>query len=487
MSLRPLQQYYYSRYGLADVLLHELGASRSTVSDTLAELTEDAFEEAAEERLRDLKMELRIQFPTEALAPEETVEGHRVTEPDGTPGEQVAENGFYTRPHVLLDAGGLNGRYGLLKGYLPSKKKLLQRYYPPASKLSIGKKSADNAKASRAFILACQVTTLTTAKAARKMGDADRAAVIPDLPLPDLLPYMRLLEWMQSKGTHPARGTVNRSGDGVRLEGNDGNFPEAPPQWAFGSLGVMAAIGTWARENQTLRRAEPVLAALTNQRFYVVTTSGTTRSERVGGHLYELATRFRLAPILREAWKVETNMEQDEFYRVFRRWLLRFDEPTFLDFLAVRATYPPAFTPIIDFYFMQRFDDDLINSARVAAQHISDQAYHATDENLSAEDRRASKEATLAGLESMLYDCEDGPELIARLSVQVGRLTGSSFPPEAQHFFDEVASGAVEPDDARHLLLAYMRLRPERQSSASDESVASADASSGVGAVESVP
>ena len=353
---------------------------------------------------------------------------------------------------------------GLLDRYIPTKPQLRQRSYPPCHQAVAGQEVSSNVTTSLAFVLACQVTTLTTKKAARKSGDRDRAAVIPDLPLPDLVVYLQLFDFMQQKGTDPRAATVRKNGEGVNIDGNRGNFPEAPPEWAFGGLGVMAAIGTWARDNRRLAYAQPMLEALGGQRFYVIDTAGTSRVEVARGHLVRLSTAHDLARIIRAAWKVKTGVKDDIFYRVFRRWLMLFTAPTFDDFVAVRAQYPSEFAPLFEEYFMQRHERDLIDSARITGQHISRQAWFAAGDASDGgmEARRKKTQSILAGLESLLRDCNSGPEMLARLSVQVGRLTGSSFPPEARRFFDAVA--ADDPDtlslkDARNLLLAYMRLR----------------------------
>lgn len=487
--MRALLDYYYSRYGLADVLIHEFGASRKTVFSVLADITEEAFEEAAKRRLKALRSEIRLQFPTEGLVPKASITGSIVHEPDGTPGAQISTKGFYIRPHVLLGAGGLNGSYGLLNSYLPTKTTLLQRSYPPATKLSLGRKSAANVNTSLAFVLACQVTTLTPQKAARKSGDGDRAAVIPDLPLPDLITYLHLLDFMQQKGTDPRAGTVRKSGEGVNVDGNRGNFPEAPPEWAFGGLGVMAAIGTWARDNRRLAYARPMLEALAGRRFYVIDTSGTSRVEMAQSHLVRLSTEHSLAPIIRAAWKVNTGVQDENFYRAFRRWLLLYSPPSFNGFLAVRAQYPSEFSPLFEDYFMQRHERDLIDSARMTGQHVSRQAWFAA-EGKDIESKRKKTQSILAGLESLLRDCSSGPEMLARLSVQVARLTtGSSFPPESQRFFDAVA--ADDPDklslqDARNLLMAYMHLRAPITAVADTEE-SEEDASENTEAITEVP
>lgn len=487
MSLSPLRDYYYSRYGLADVLLSEFDASRSKADSLVADLTVDEFEDAARRRLRALKGALRLQFPIEGLEPGEALRGEPVANPTGEKGVQVGSNGFYVRPHVLLDDGALNGYYGLLQNFWPSGE-LIQRFYPPASKLSLGKKSAGNVKASNAFALACQVTTLTTAKAARRSGSSDRAAVIPDIPLRDLIPFIGLLEHMQQKSTNPTRGTVSRDGESVRLAGNSGNFPSAPPGWAFGAIGVVAAIGGWARENQSVSLAQPVLDVLRGRRLYLIDTSGTSNVETVGNHLVQLALEDALRPALDATWKVTTNAEDEEFYRVLRRWLLFFNRSAFRDFLAIRALYPSEFSSIIDRYVMQQFDPDLIDSARAAAQHVNRQAWFAAEG--SGETKRTNQQTILASMESLAYDCSDGPEMIARLSVQVGRLTGQSFPPEAQTFFDAATSGDIDLEDARNLLIAYMRLRPpsipDTEDDESNTETADPAPSSGLDEVEAI-
>jgi len=198
----------------------------------------------------------------------------------------------------------------------------------------------------------------------------------------------------------------------------------------------------------------------------VIDTNKKTRPrvEVARSHLVRLSTAHNLARIIRAAWKVKTNVQRDVFYRVFRRWLLLFTAPTLDDVVAVRAQYPSEFAPLFEEYFMQRHKRDLIDSARITGQHISRQAWFAASDASDGgmEARRKKTQSILAGLESLLRDCNSGPEMLARLSVQAGRLTGSSFPPEARRFFDAVA--ADDPDslslkDARNLLLAYMRLR----------------------------
>ncbi len=468
-----VRSYYFSRYGLAETLVTQFGAR--TAEEAEAAMQEHDLEEALEARIRQLMGEIRVHFPDPEYPPNSEVKGHQVQELDGAPGEQVGANGYFVRPHVLLGDGQLNGRYGFINSPLPGKE-IIQRYYPPATKLSVGKASASNVKKTRLFALACTVTTLTPLKAARRTGDSDRGAVIPDLPLPELLSYLDLYLDLQPSLAGPTQATTNDDGKPFLLQ-NEGTFPDPPPGWTFGTLGVVAGIGSWARKNGFFGDAKPVLEALANRRVYVIDTSGTNRSETAGSHVATLAREGILRPALENAWKIQTNANKEDVQRILRRWLLRFNPAYFRDFLSLRATYPRSFSPLFDAYFMPDYDPSLVSSARAAAQHINTQAYHAADG--TGDTRRQNKQTILSSLESTLYDCDNGPELIARISVQVGRLTGADFPPDAQEFFDRTTAGELTLEEARNLLVAYMRLRG---TTSNDQTTESEPQTSGEGA-----
>jgi len=458
--IQSLLQYYYARYGLADVLFSRLSIRNpDEAHDKLDAVSDSELTDAFEARIRELLREIRVHFPEPDYPAKATVNGRLVRNPDGSTGEQVAENGFYVRPHVLLGDGGLNGRNGLINKPLPGKK-LLQRYYPPATKLSIGKASASNVKKDRLFSLACTVASLTPLKAARRSGPSDRAAVIPDLPLPELITYLDLFEDVLPALPAPTQARTNEDGKPY-LDQNWGTFPDPPPSWTFGTLGVVAGIGSWARENGFFEDAKPVLHSLATGRVYVIDTSGDNRVETAGSHVVRLSRDGTLRRVLDDTWQITTEANQEDLHRLLRRWLLRFTTPYFRDFLAMRATYPPSFRSLFDAYFMQAHDPSLIRSARAAGQHINSQAYHAAGG--SGDTRRTNKQTILSSLESMLYDCDSGAELIARVSVQVGRLTGRDFPPEAQTFFDQTTAGELTLKEARNLLVAYMRLRKQQK------------------------
>lgn len=479
--LDEVLSYYFSRYGLAETLVTQFGARTTQDAEAaLQDRSKGDLEEALETRVHQLMGEIRVHFPDPEYPPNSDAKGHLVQELDGTPGEQVGPNGYFVRPHVLLGDGQLNGRYGFVNSPLPDKE-IIQRYYPPATKLSVGKASASNVKKTRLFALACTVTTLTPLKAARRTGSSDRGAVIPDLPLSELLPYLDLYLDLQPSLPGPAQATTNDDGKPFLLQ-NEGTFPDPPPGWSFGTLGVIAGIGSWARENGFFDDAEPVLEALARRRVYIIDTSGTSRSETAGSHVATLARKGILRPALDNAWKIQTNANDEDVQRVLRRWLLRFNAAYFRDFLSLRATYPRSFSPLFDAYFMPNYDASLIGSARAAAQHINTQAYHAA-EGSTKDAKRQNKQTILSGLESTLYDCDDGAELIARISVQVGRLTGADFPAEAQEFFDQTTAGELTLEEARNLLVAYMRLRGPT----SDDQSGGDESGSGEGAATEQP
>ena len=451
--------YYYARYGLADALYMRLGARRPEAAEAaLRELSREELVHACEERVRDLLREVRVHFPRPEYPPNSEEDGDLVRDPDGTAGEQIAEHGYYVRPHVMVTDGRLNGPNGLIENPIPDKK-LLQRYYPPATRLSVGKSSASNVRKTPLFGLACTIASLTPLKAARRTGGSDRAGVIPDLPIGDLITYLDLYMEMLPSLPAPTRARTGDDGKPYLLQ-NWGTFPDPPPGWSFGTLGVVAGIGSWARKNDLFEDAEPILKRLATTRVYVIDTSGDdNRVESGGSHVAQLARKGALRAALDDAWRIRTEAREEELQRTLRRWLLLFTPSSFQNFLAVRATYPSSFTPILNTYFMETHEPSLIESARATGQHVNSQAWHAAD-GKKKETRRKNKQTILASLESMLYDCDDGAEMIARLTTQVGRLTGSDFPHASTPFFDAtVDDNGLSVKKARNLLLAYMRLR----------------------------
>lgn len=438
------------RYGAADLI-----AEGYELSDLF---------EAASQRIERLLLDLRAYIPPGDYEAGETGRAQRVTEPTGETGQQVVGNGYHVRVHVLNT--DLNGRYGLLKA-LPLKKKrqkVLQRLYPHISKLSIGKKEAANVKASPEACALSMVAMLTPNKASRVVGSDNRVSLFPDLPLEDLVRYIEVFKAMKASGPGLS---WKATGYGPRLNERDGNFPKAPPTWAFSNLGLCTAIAAWSEEAQYEHDTRPLIKKLAESRVYVLGESDAlptsyTKAPHVAGIAAEL---YRL---IQHTWKVTSGWhenEKDVYHLTLKRWLLYFDWSSWQDFLRTRTQYPPEYTSTIDHFLMQRIDPDIVQSAKAAGQHINSQCFHAAD-GKTKDKKRENKPKLLASFESLIEDGKDHGDLISRVVTQVGRLTGRDFPPEAERFFDAVLTREVENlKVAKDMLRAYMRLQGKRQDS----------------------
>ncbi len=60
-------------------------------------------------------------------------------------------------------------------------------------------------------------------------------------------------------------------------------------------------------------------------------------------------------------------------------------------------------------------------------------------------------------------------DMMHRISTRAGRLLQQDAPATATRFMDAAMSGEIEPQDALHLLVAYLRLRSEKTSKQESE------------------
>lgn len=128
-----------------------------------------------------------------------------------------------------------------------------------------------------------------------------------------------------------------------------------------------------------------------------------------------------------------------------------------------------------------KYDERLINAAVAYGRSLNTAAYKAAkreteedqNKNRSGRGLKEYKHRVLLQLESIVQSAKTGPELIARLNAQVGRLTMQDIHPEAQSFLTAVANEQIQIEDARHLITAFMRLstyQAETGSSSFEES-----------------
>ena len=452
--------HFYPRYGLADLVAS--AGDLSIESLDLASLDEEGREKITD-RATDLatyylRQKLRVYGPPDQDTP--GAEGV-LSEVESEVG-QKSEGGYYTRPHALDEAGGsLNSA---IKSPSPGKR-LLKGHCPLAAKMSIGYSSAENTKAGTYFNALSSVATYTPNKIAMRWpGTDDRLALIPDLGLEDMVTFIRFYRTYVQPQVDLVGATVTKSGN-WRLSCNDGTYPDPAPPWAFGALGLTAGLMRWAERLGYVQRVRAILEAI--DRVYIVGTKTKYQEvQSLQNHVVRLAEGGTLWSLLKDANdQVNAGDTDDELtpFRLFlRRWLSTFKRHEFERFLSIRSRYPSSFLPALRQYFLMSHDEALIESAKAAGHHISGKAYSAAD----GDTEEANK--ILDSIESRLIEATEREEMIASLTTRVGRLTGSMFDPEATPFFDAVLTGEVELDAAKNLLMAYMRVFPEKHAGAGD-------------------
>ncbi|MDQ3917698.1 MAG: hypothetical protein M3348_04420, partial [Acidobacteriota bacterium] len=262
------------------------------------------------------------------------------------------------------------------------------------------------------------------------------------------------------------------------------NYPFAPRQAAFGPAGLLAAIGRWGVEAKRTEWAERVLTAIagTEERpgrpLYIVSYDDISQAQFTH-HVVGLATAGELSRIIDALTfdtlvlsEIEGGRRFDStaykmFYLMAGRFLQLFTLAAFRDFLSTRAEYPPALKPLFEVYFMQarKIPRDIVESARELGQWLNRTAFFVADSEVKtdAPDRRAKvqkeKAKILVEFESAAMSAKTPQDMLHRISIRAGRLLQQDAPAKATRYMDATASGEIDPQDALHLLVAYLRLR----------------------------
>ncbi len=344
--------------------------------------------------------------------------------------------------------------------------------------------------------------------------------IIPDLPLDEMRDFVELFQAMmtsqldgnlyevklkkqpdkdtQKPATKRKMKTSAANEDATKVKSEykrprifNGNYPFAPRQAAFGAAGLLAAIGRWGVEAKQTAWAERVLESIAGTKdkpelarpLYIISYDDISQAQFTH-HIVKLASAGKLADII-HALTFETQVlsELDNaraydkpayklFFLMANRFLQRFDAAAFRDFLSTRAEYAPALTPLFGVYFMQakRIQPDIVISARELGQWLNRTAFFVADAEIKQEasDRKAKvqkeKAKILVEFESAAMSAKTPQDMMHRISTRAGRLLQQDAPATATRFMDATMSGEIEPQDALHLLVAYLRLRSEKTS-----------------------
>jgi hypothetical protein len=378
--------------------------------------------------------------------------------------------------------------------------KLTRSFAPTTSKINNGTKSPVEPKTLLLEAVCTLITTVTEFKPAARIGQYN-TAIIPDLPLSELIDFAELFKAMVTtqlgdsgnpyhvkieRNKNESATTKRRKSEKPKAVYKrprifNGNYPFAPRNTAFGAVGLLAAIGRWAVRAHEEDWAQEVLESLTGKPLYIISYDGVSQVQ-FSHHVVELAKKDKLSDVINKlAFETQIYSELDNnnprwkipAYQLFdllaNRFLQLFDRPTFQDFLAIRAEYAPEVITLFEEYFMGKNEMEIVKSARALGSWINYCAWSAASEGVENPKSEAGKlkiqkekAKFLAGLESSIIQAKDQREMLYRAIDLCGRATYMDAPNESIPFMDAVNNGEVELKDARHMLIAYMRVRSSK-------------------------
>lgn len=359
---------------------------------------------------------------------------------------------------------------------------------PLAGKFNNGKSSQLYPKSSVIEIACCAVTTFTPDKPALlpklTSGKTEPACIIPDLELNDLKRFIYLFQKMSSSETEKlllAKVKITKKKTETvysfhRPKICSGNFPYAPKQSALGSVGLLGAIGRWAKEANYWDDGKRVLDSLKSRPIYIV-EYGNAKSVSYGHWIVELAKEdflcdiidaIQYSHILSEEKRDLSSPKYQLFLLFASRFFQLFEQKSFQDFLSIRAEYPQELEKLFNTYFinvMQK-DENIVHSARALGHWLNSTAYWAARKEAENRDKQDDKDTIrklkakfLAEMESTVFAAKSHDALLAQVVTRAGRLSQSDAPNAAALFFDAVAAGTLTLEESKNLIVAYSRLR----------------------------
>lgn len=271
-----------------------------------------------------------------------------------------------------------------------------------------------------------------------------------------------------------------------------GNYPFAPQNSdAFGTIGLLGAIGRWAHRALEVDWAARVLNSLADAPLYIVSYD-KIQHIRFGHHVTRLALEHELSSLLATLYRDTVLYREPDvqrrydnptyqlFYFTAARFLQHFSRPAFIDFLAFRAEYAPELAPLFNEYFMN-IDPEIVRSAGALGRWLNTTAYLVARDDVGTgvpnqDDLvKKAKAKILVEFESAAMSAKSPQDLLFRISTRAGRLLQDDAPAASERFMDATATGEITQQDATHLLVAYMRLRSKPKAKATPAASAAPD------------
>jgi CRISPR-associated protein Cas8c/Csp2 len=325
---------------------------------------------------------------------------------------------------------------------------------------------------------------------AKKRYEYRNATIIPDLPLKDLINFIRLFKGITTKKLDGLmKGRVYKEVDKngkiksqkpMRPYLFNGNFPHAPKSTSLGAIALLGAIGEIAKEEEFHSFGESVLNSLKEAQMYMI-EYGSSSSFRYNHHIVEMAKENKLSSIVdsiyysvlyREGIRNSKNRDEYQKFDLFTsRFLMLFNSATFRDFLAFRAEYPVNVQELLITYFtkMETINLEIVKSARAFGKWLNLAAFITAKNEISANSQnynqklRDFKAKVLIELESAAFSAKTTDALFAQLMTRVGRLCGMDAPEGATLFMETALSNQISLEKTKNMVVAFMRLRNKQE------------------------
>lgn len=320
--------------------------------------------------------------------------------------------------------------------------------------------------------------------------------IIPDITVEALTDFVKLFKRLreQKLDSDLMMGNVVEEIKGKNKEYKpkrphifQGNFPNPPRSSAMGSIALLGAIGEMAKESEVSELALKVLDSLKDSTYYMV-QYGNAQTFTYNHYVVELAQQSKLKTIVdsiyyselyNEEKRTSKSTEYQKFDLFASRFLMLFNQSAFRGFLSFRAEYPKQVELLITTYFtkMAKIDPDIVRSAKELGRWLNQTAYFAAKDEVGKEDWneiRKLKAKVLVELESSIFSAKSGDALISHSVTRAGRISKLDAPEAASLFMEKAASGELELENAKNLLIAFSRIKNQRESVEQPKEVTSA-------------
>lgn len=339
------------------------------------------------------------------------------------------------------------------------------------------------------------ITSLTPIKPClqyrKSVKDSFNVCIIPDIPLDSLIDFIKLFKRMRIQKLDSdlmVGNVVENKGkyEPKRPKIYQGNFPNPPRSSAIGSIALLGAIGEMAKESEVSELAQHVLDSLKDSTYYIV-QYGNAQTFTYNHYVVELAQKSKLKTIVdsiyyselyNEGKRTSKSTEYQKFDLFTSRFLMLFNQSAFRGFLSFRAEYPKEIELLLTTYFtkMAKIDPKIVASAKELGKWLNQTAYFAAKDEVGNETQwdeiRKVKSKVLIELESSIFSAKSGDALIAHAITRAGRISKLDAPESAALFMEKAASGELELENAKNLLIAFSRIKNKKESEAQPKEVA---------------